>query len=510
MIVVSRRVDHADGEFAGVVTIAVDVAYFQSFYATFDLGHDGTASLFRDDATQLVRHPYMELAVGANRQDIALFHDMLPKALNGTFETVSKADGVLRIASYRRVAGFPLIVIAALGKDEQLAVWRTGAAEHLLAAGVIAMLLGLVGVHLFMQLRRLARAEHATAAATAVATTVATRYRLIADNASDMVITLDMQFVRRYVSPGCRELLGYEPEEMIGGAPGSISHPEDAGRVSACLQEMAAGKDRELFTYRARHRDGHWVWLESSLRLIRDPDNGIPLGVCAASRDITRRITTEFALRESERDLERSKSVLRDMKVQTTAAWYARSLLEASLDPMVTISPDGKITDVNEATTKVTGISRDDLVGTDFSNYFTNPERAREGYLRVFANGSITDYPMTIRHRNEKLTEVLYNASVYKDTDGQVLGVFAAARDVTAQRRAEAETFQQRRKELERLEQLERFQRLTVGRELKMIKLKEEISKLKKKEAMAAEGLLSSTRQIPARPADGYIFCSSE
>ncbi len=75
---------------------------------------------------------------------------------------------------------------------------------------------------------------------------------------------------------------------------------------------------------------------------------------------------------------------------------------------------------------------------------------------------------------------MLYNASVYKDTFGNVLGVFAAARDVTAQKKAEEEVAEQRSKELERLAELERFQRLTVGRELKMIELKKEIEELKK------------------------------
>lgn len=165
---------------------------------------------------------------------------------------------------------------------------------------------------------------------------------------------------------------------------------------------------------------------------------------------------------------------------QRQASQYARSLIEASLDPLVTISPEGKITDVNEATIKVTGIPRNKLIGTDFSDYFTEPEKARDGYQQVFAKGFVTDYPLTIRHKDGRLTGVLYNASVYKDTRGNVLGVFAAARDVTARRRAEEELAQQRRRELERLAELEKFQKLTVGRELKMVELKKEIEDLKR------------------------------
>jgi PAS domain S-box-containing protein len=107
------------------------------------------------------------------------------------------------------------------------------------------------------------------------------------------------------------------------------------------------------------------------------------------------------------------------------------------LDPLLTISPKGKITDVNEASVKVTGIPRLKLIGTDFSDYFTEPQKAREGYKQVFEKEFVSDYPLTIHHKNGILTDVLYNASVYKDENGNVLGVFAAARDVTAQKAEE-------------------------------------------------------------------------
>ena len=116
---------------------------------------------------------------------------------------------------------------------------------------------------------------------------------------------------------------------------------------------------------------------------------------------------------------------------------YNRSLIEASLDPLVTIGPAGKITDVNEGSVKVTGMSREKLIGTDFSDYFTEPDKAREGYQQAFAKGFVIDYPLTIRHKDGRLTDVLYNASVYKDARGNVLGVFAAARDVTERKKAE-------------------------------------------------------------------------
>jgi len=116
---------------------------------------------------------------------------------------------------------------------------------------------------------------------------------------------------------------------------------------------------------------------------------------------------------------------------------YNCSLIEASLDPLVTIGHDGKITDVNTSTEFVTGYSRDELIGTDFVNYFTEPEKAKKGYKKVFNEGCVSDYALEIRHRNGSITPVLYNASVYKDESGEVIGVFAAARDITERKKAE-------------------------------------------------------------------------
>ncbi len=114
---------------------------------------------------------------------------------------------------------------------------------------------------------------------------------------------------------------------------------------------------------------------------------------------------------------------------------YARSLIEASLDPLVTISKEGIITDVNNASVVVTGTPRNQLIGTDFSIYFTEPLKAQEGYKLVFKNGFVADYPLTIKSKDGNLTDVLYNASVYKNENGIVLGVFASARDITEQKR---------------------------------------------------------------------------
>ena len=147
------------------------------------------------------------------------------------------------------------------------------------------------------------------------------------------------------------------------------------------------------------------------------------------------------ALAEAKEHRERKKA----QEELQAASLYARTLIEASLDPLVTISSEGKVMDVNKATEEITGVSRERIIGNDFSDYFTEPEKARAGYKKVFSDGSVKDYPLAIRNLTGRVTEVLYNATTYKNEKGEVQGVFAAARDVTELKKAEEELYETHR-----------------------------------------------------------------
>jgi PAS domain S-box-containing protein len=225
-------------------------------------------------------------------------------------------------------------------------------------------------------------------------------------------------FVLTYVSERAFSMLGFEPGDFIGHPEFWLGrvHPDDLRRYPTEITELWK-MGQYTFEYRFLHKDGTYRWIREEAKVIRGAA-GKPVDVMGYWTDITERKRAEEKVR--------------------AASLYARGLIEASLDPLVTISPDGKITDANKATELVTGVSRDQLIGRDFPDYFIDPEKARRGYEEVFAKGFVKDYDLAIRDKSGKVTNVLYSATVYRDETGEVQGVFAAARDISERKRMEA------------------------------------------------------------------------
>ncbi len=207
----------------------------------------------------------------------------------------------------------------------------------------------------------------------------------------------------------CR-IVGYAKDELLGES-GRMLYPTDEDYEYVGREKYRQITERGTGTVetRFRRKDGRVIDVLLSSTPLDASD--LSAGVTFTVLDITDRKRAE--------------------KAACTASRYSRSLIEASLDPLVTISPEGKITDVNAATEAATGYDRMHLIGADFSDHFTEPEQARSVYKAVFEKGSVRDYPLEIEHRNGKITSVLYNASVYRDEQGRIEGVVAAARDVT-------------------------------------------------------------------------------
>ena len=210
---------------------------------------------------------------------------------------------------------------------------------------------------------------------------------------------------------------------------------EDRNEVDAKFRHAIETKSDWSFECRIRRTDGEVRWIWAAGRHIADV-TGTLRRLAGIVQDITERKQAEEALRKAKDELE--ERVKERTYELYTESLYARSLIEASMDPLVTISIDGKITDVNRATEDATGVSREQLIGSDFSDYFTEPEKARAGYKEVFQQGLVRDYPLELKHRDGQVTPVHYNATLYRDETGKIMGVFAAARDITERKQAEA------------------------------------------------------------------------
>jgi PAS domain S-box-containing protein len=223
----------------------------------------------------------------------------------------------------------------------------------------------------------------------------------------DPLVTISTEGKIMDVNEATARVTGASREELIG--TDFFTYFTEPDKAKAGYEEVFLKGLVRDYPLAIRHKDGKITDVLYNASIYKD-DKGNVLGVVASARDIT----------------ETKKASL-----------YSRTLIEASLDPFVMMNPEGKITDVNEATIQVTGVSREKLIGSDFSDYFTEPEEAREGYRQVFKEGFIRDYPLTIQHASGALTDVFYNATVYKDLSGNVLGIFAAARDITKIKKAE-------------------------------------------------------------------------
>jgi len=237
------------------------------------------------------------------------------------------------------------------------------------------------------------------------------------------------------------EYTGTTPQQMEGWGWQSVHDPEVLPKVLEQWKASIGTGNPFDMEFPLRGADGKFRPFLTRVMPLKD-DQGKVVQWFGTNTDVSERAAVEQALRQAKEQLE---SRVRERTGELTEALgalrqtgaYTRSLIEASLDPLVTIGPDGTITDVNAATEAATGRTRQELIGTDFATYFTEPDNARMGYQRVFKEGSVRDYPLEVRHHDGHTIPVLYNAAVYRDQTGRVVGVFAAARDITERKRVE-------------------------------------------------------------------------
>ena len=247
------------------------------------------------------------------------------------------------------------------------------------------------------------------------------KYRLLADNSTDMIIVVDRQLICRYVSPSSRELLGYEPEELVAGSVDRSLHPEDVARVMAAAQELFASRDhdRDRITYRLRHRDDHWVWVESLRKVLYSTDTGAPTGLCSTLRDISKRVAAEAAMHESE---ERYRLLMQSGGV--TQAIYM-------------LDPDGNVENWNAGAERIKGYTSAEIIGRNFSTLFTPEDVGRGEPARILASarnhGQFSATGWRVRKDGTRFWARVALDAIRKD-DGTLRGFAKVTHDITSQR----------------------------------------------------------------------------
>lgn len=238
------------------------------------------------------------------------------------------------------------------------------------------------------------------------------------------IIALDLDGNILMWNEGAKRNYGYTAEEMVGKKTmWAMNTPEDieTGRAKAMLDEtIKTGKYDGVFERLRKNGERFPAMLSLTTR--RDAE-GNPVGYVLISKDITVEKQQEQVLREQ--------------------LSYSRSLFDSSIDVLMATDTIGIITDVNKQMCIVTGYNPEELIGTEFKNYFTDPKRAEDCIRKVLVEERIRNYELTIKAKDGTETVISCNASTFKGTDQNLRGMFAVARDITDQKRLEVESEEQ-------------------------------------------------------------------
>ncbi|GAU85927.1 diguanylate cyclase [Bosea sp. BIWAKO-01] len=290
IVTVSRRFNHSDGSFAGVVLATIDVDYFAAFYRQFDIGPSGAVSLLSTDGILIARSAGDGSYVGRDMSATQLIRDQLPRASSGIYYFRSPLDGLPRLSFYKVSDRFPFVLLATQAEHDVLARWREGLITRIAFVVGLALFIALLGVHLVRQLVTRQRLNAAIAAKEA-------DFRLLAEESSDLVTRIDFDERILYASPASARVLGWAAEKLVGTPALAGVHQEDRPRVEQTLATLKRGEiDEARILYRNRHREKSEIWVETTMRATRKPDTGLIDGFVALSRDMTRHKDLEAKL----------------------------------------------------------------------------------------------------------------------------------------------------------------------------------------------------------------------
>jgi PAS domain S-box-containing protein len=246
------------------------------------------------------------------------------------------------------------------------------------------------------------------------------QFRLLAENSQDVIERHSADARCIYISPACRTLLGYDPEELIGHYATEILHPEDIPVIAGYRKSVSRNNPSAKVSFRIRHRDGHFIWFESVFRGLFDEKSGELMEIFSINRDITERRKAEEQLEESR---ERFQTIFRDSPLG-----------------IAIVSPDFTFRMVNRQFCGMLKYSEDELLTKSFAD-ITHPDHLTPDITesRKIFTGEREVYKTEKRYikKDGSILWASLTASPVKDGAGRVLYTIALIEDITERRDAE-------------------------------------------------------------------------
>jgi len=203
------------------------------------------------------------------------------------------------LAQEHRTPGPPIIIMTSYGSERNaVEAIKSGALDYIVKSSESMTDMPHIAERAIQQWKILQEQERIQKALTEREA----QFRLLAENSSDIISRHDMQGKILYISPACHTLLGYDPVELMGQPVIPFIHPEDASSIRELLASPAWSDPTAAVPYRARHKNGEYIWLETTAKVIYDHENQA-IEIQASSRDITERKQSQVALQRANADL---------------------------------------------------------------------------------------------------------------------------------------------------------------------------------------------------------------
>jgi PAS domain S-box-containing protein len=249
-------------------------------------------------------------------------------------------------------------------------------------------------------------------------------YRILAENSNDFIALHDIKGFFIYASPAIKSMLGYEPSEIIGRNPYDYFHPDDSAPIEKNHTQLLNNQIIPPIQFRFRHKKGHFVWLESTLKIIYN-DKNEPINIVASNRDITERKLAESTLKESEEKIRKFSTAI----TQSPAA-------------IVITDITGSIDYVNPQFTNITGYTIEEAIGKNpriLKSGKTKPE-VYENLWATITSGNTWKGELLNKRKDGTLFWEMATIAPIKDEEGKITNYIAVKEDITIQKEAESAT----------------------------------------------------------------------